>query len=247
MVIGWRAKFGVMVPCRNSILEPEYYKMAPEGVTFHFDRIGIVPGGEGETPEEVERRLKGYLDEALACTRNFSLMPLSAIAFACTGASLHGGLGSDQKLINRLGEITHIPITTTSTAIIEAMKAMDLKKVVVVTPYIPELNEKEKAFIESHGIEVLRIESIPNVTVKSDLLPTQAYQLAKDIDIPEADGVFISCATLRTIEIIDFLEKDLKKTVITSNQATYWKLMKMAGIRPSIKGYGRLLETLSSY
>ena len=243
-MIGWRAKFGVMVVCRNTILEPEFYRMAPEGVTFHFDRIGIVPGAEGESPEEVERRLKGYTEEAVACMRNFAKMPLDAIAFACTGASFAEGPESDQKLIKRLGEIAPIPITTTSTAVIEALKAMEMKKVVVVTPYIRELNEKEKLFLEGHGITVLRIESIPNVTVKSDVLPQTAYRLARQIDTAEATGVFISCATLQSLEIIDTLETDLKKPVISSNQATFWKLMKMAGIRPSIKGYGRLLESL---
>jgi maleate isomerase len=241
-MIGWRAKFGVMVPCGNTTIEPELYRMAPEGVTFHFDRIGLVP--EGESPEEVERRLKGYAEEAVLCARNFSKMPLDGIAFGCTSGSLIEGHGHDQKLIKRLGEITPIPITTTSTAVIEALKAMEINKVVVVTPYIREINEKEKLFLEAHGIKVLRIESIPNVTVKPEVVPTRVYQLAREIDIPEATGVFISCTALRSIEILEFLEQDSKKPVISSNQATFWKMMKMAGIRPSIKGYGRLLEAL---
>lgn len=241
-MIGWRAKFGVMVPCRNTTIEPEFYKLAPEGVTFHFDRLGLVPGGEGETLEAVEKRLRGDGEEAVICTRNFSKMMLDAIAFGCTTGSLIGGPGYDQQLISRLKEITPIPITTTSTAVIEALKHLGMEKVVVVTPYIPELNEKEKIFFEAHDIEIIRIERIPHTTLKPEIVPQKAYQLAREIDTPKANGIFISCTALRSIEIIDSLEQDAGKPVISSNQATFWKLMKMAGIHPSIKGYGRLLE-----
>jgi len=241
-MIGWRAKVGVMVPCRNFTMEPEFYRMAPEGVSFHFDRLGIVPGGEEQASQAVEKRLKGYTEEAIACARNFSLLKVDAIAFGCTSGSFIAGPHHDQEIIQKIQELTKISTTTTSTAVIEGLKEMKIEKVVVVTPYVPEVNKKVKSFLEAHGIRVLEIKGIPNVTVKSEVIPQRVYRLAREIDTPEATGIFISCTALRSIEITEALEQDTKKPVISSNQATFWKLMRMIGIGSSIKGYGRLLE-----
>ena len=73
-----------------------------------------------------------------------------------------------------------------------------------------------------------------------DKYPNEAYRLAKEVDLPNADGIFISCTDFRTIEIIDMLEQDLGKPVITSNQATIWYTLINLGISKPIKGYGEL-------
>jgi maleate cis-trans isomerase len=78
---------------------------------------------------------------------------------------------------------------------------------------------------------------------KGDLYPSSAYISAKEVDVPEAEAIFISCTAWRTIEIIELLEKDLGKPVITSNQATMWAILKKMGIR-GVEGYGKLLREL---
>ena len=93
----------------------------------------------------------------------------------------------------------------------------------------------------THGLEILEIKGFGTVTVRSEIMPENTYRLAREIDTPKAEGIFISCTNLRTIEIIETLEQDVKKPVISSNQATFWKLMRLAGVGSPIKGYGRLL------
>ncbi|MFC1534001.1 hypothetical protein ACFL7M_11625 [Thermodesulfobacteriota bacterium] len=146
-----------MVPRMNTTMEPEFYRMAPEGVTFHFDRLGLVEGGEGDTPEEVGQSLRRVADEAVICAKNFSKMLLDGFTFACTSGSLIGRENCNQQLIGRLKKVTKIPITTTSTAVIKDLNKVWMNRVVVVTP---EVNEKENDFREGHDIRVLRIESI---------------------------------------------------------------------------------------
>ena len=34
--LGWRAKFGVLAPSTNTIVEPDFYRMSVPGVTAHF-------------------------------------------------------------------------------------------------------------------------------------------------------------------------------------------------------------------
>lgn len=54
--------------------------------------------------------------------------------------------------------------------------------------------------------------------------------------------MFISCTGIDALDVIEALEQDLGKPVVTSNQAAYWMCFKMAGIGEPIEGYGRLLR-----
>jgi len=76
---------------------------------------------------------------------------------------------------------------------------------------------------------------------KENLKPLTAYIAAREVDSPEAEAVFISCTAWRTFEIIECLEKDIGKPVITSNQATLWGCLKALG-GSGLKGYGQLLD-----
>ena len=71
--------------------------------------------------------------------------------------------------------------------------------------------------------------------------PSEVYDFATKKFCPEADGYFISCTNLRTLEVLDALEKHLGKPVVSANQATMWDMLRLAGIGDSISGYGRLL------
>ena len=86
-----------------------------------------------------------------------------------------------------------------------------------------------------------------NVEHDSDMArvtPDYLFQFAKSIDRPDADAVFISCGALRTLEVVDALEKEISKPVIASNQAMIWDTFRLAGIQDKIPGYGRLLRDL---
>ena len=72
--------------------------------------------------------------------------------------------------------------------------------------------------------------------------PQTAYRLAREVNRPEVDCLFVSCTNFATIPIIAALEADTGKPVVTSNQATIWDSLRRAGVREPIRGFGRLLE-----
>ena len=72
--------------------------------------------------------------------------------------------------------------------------------------------------------------------------PESLFRLVRYIDRPEADMVFLSCTNLPTAEMLDDLEAEVGKPVISSNSATFWMSLRMAGINDSIEGFGRLLR-----
>ena len=101
------------------------------------------------------------------------------------------------------------------------------------------------AYLESCGIEVLNTKGLGLLYDKDmDATPLEKiYELAKSVDVPEADAVLILCTGVRSVPIIEMLEKDLKKPVISAIQASMWYSLKTLGIDTNeVKGFGSLFE-----
>jgi len=235
-VYGWRRRIGLIVPSSNTTMEPEFWKMAPEGVSIHTARMRLREVTE-ESLLEMERHAK---DAAL----ELADAEVDVIVYGCTSGSLIKGKGYDKEIAKNLEEASGIKTITTSTAVLNALNTLDIQKVVVATPYIDSVNEREKEFLEANGIEVLRIKGLGIVknTEIGRQEPWVAYKLALEVYTPEADGLFISCTNFRTIEIIDKLEVELGVPVVTSNQATMWYALKTMKVKEKYDMYGTLLK-----
>ena len=231
---GWRARIGLLFPAPNIAMEPEINAMKPEGVSVHSTRLR----DEGQQADNV-RRMAGGIEEA---AKLLATAKVNIIAYGCTTGSLVGGVGWDQELIQRIERASGVQATTTSTAVIRVFNELGIKKVAVATPYGEELNRLERAFFEAHGIRVLTMKGLGGPD--STRSPEITYNLAREVDTPEAEAVFISCTGFKTITVIERLEKELQKHIFSSNTATMWDILKRLGIRDQIKGYGKLLMTL---
>jgi maleate isomerase len=221
-------------------MEPELNRMVPEGVTVYTTRIT----SSGSNAIE---RLLNY-DSALEPAAK-ALAPISdVIIYGCTTGSLVKGIGWDQEIIQRIEKETGIAASTTSTAVVDALTEIGVKRVSVATPYVEALNIRVKQFLEGHGFEVVSLKGLGQVAGVEGIgknTPEVGYRLSKEVYTPKADAIFISCTNLRTIEIISKLENDINKPVITSNQASMWKALKMINVLEPIQGYGLLLSRRS--
>jgi maleate isomerase len=169
----------------------------------------------------------------------------TAMALVGTGASFCGGYGYDQKLIEQMKERNgNLPSTTGASSAIAALKKLGAKKISIAMPYVEDVARVGRKFVEDNGIKVLNskwlnkrdsfeIAQIPRETI---------YNLAKEVDDPESEAIFISCVALFVVEIIEILEHDLKKPVVTTNQAIMWNLLRMCHINEKIQGFGQLLS-----
>lgn len=241
---GWRGKIAIMIPAGNCTMEPEAYMIGPKGVAYYFAGMAGEKGGldvEGLTSQN---------EHIPECTHELKRHRPDIIVYGCTSGSLILGVGYDKEIIKQIEEciaspprpMSGIKVTTTSTAVLDALKKFEITKVAVATPYPDITNEKEKEFLEGHGIEVTKIEGLPSPMGISTHRPEEAYRLARKVNNEENNGIFISCTNFRTLEIIDILEEDTCKPVITSNQATFWQALRMIGVNAKIQGFGRLLR-----
>jgi maleate isomerase len=104
----------------------------------------------------------------------------------------------------------------------------------------------EKKFLSSSGFRVVGLKGLglkDNLKI-GGLTSEAAYRLIMELDYHTADGIFLSCTNLATAGIIDKLERITRKSVISSNTATMWAMLKQGDCSTEIKGFGRLLGTI---
>ena len=73
--------------------------------------------------------------------------------------------------------------------------------------------------------------------------PEYLFEVLSQMDMKEADALFVSCTALPVLQIIDRLEKKLNKPVLSSNQALIWDTLENIGKNVSINGFGKLFLT----
>jgi arylmalonate decarboxylase len=131
----------------------------------------------------------------------------------------------------------------TSTAAVQAMRAMGLKRIAVGSPY-EVASPRLRRFMEQKGMEVTKIEGLVLPTaVHVGRQPVDQFEyIAQRVDSSEADGVFVSCTNFATLARIDAFERKMGKPVITSNQATFWATLRKMKIEDRIDGFGSLLR-----
>jgi len=236
-IYGSRAKIGLIYPGPGWIMEPEFYLMAPKGVATYTTRLHL-------HDVDVEGMTK-FGEGILKATKLLAEAPLDVITLGCTSGSFVNGAEYDKKVISNMEQVSGgIPCTTTSSSVIVALNALKMKKVAIATPYIDEVNQRAKRFLEEYGIEVVNLKGLGllyDYQIDRQDLET-VYRLTKDVDINDADGIAILCTGIRSVPIIETLEIDLGKPVISAVQATFWKCLRLAGVKEKIAGYGRLLQ-----
>jgi maleate isomerase len=231
---GTKARIGLLLPAANHVLEPEFYRLLPEGVSLHTARMLNREADLKDTAEMNKHMMEATLE--------LSIIQPKIVVYGCTSGSFMKGVGSDLKMAKRISSVVNAPAITTSTAFIGALRELGLKKLSVATPYIDEVNLKEREFLQGHGFEVLEIRGM-GIRMAFDIGLVEServYEFAKKTFKEGSDGLFLSCTNLRTLQVIERLEKELKKPVISSNQATIWATLGMVGLKTPTEGYGEL-------
>lgn len=234
---GWRAKIGLITPMSENA-EHAFHIYAPEGVTFSSMKINF----PGPTPEGL-KILTDQLEDTAATYKGYDL---DLIVFGCTSGSCIEGIGFDQECIRRIERASGVPGLTTSTAVLEAFKALNTKKVAVLTPYPEATNQAEKKFLEDNGYTVTNIVSMDMSQFKENGLGFEdasehfLYQNAIRTELNGADTFFLSCMGLTTMEIVQALETHFRLPVVTSHQATLWSALRHCRVGSKPDNLGKL-------
>jgi len=231
-----RARLGFILLATEQTIEDDMFRLAPPGVGVHFTRVWI----PNKITVETLSAVKGELEAAAAL-----LLPdggLNVVCYACTSGSLVIG---EKRVIEELSRgAPKARATTLITGVVRALRTLQARRIVVATPYLEEINALERRYLQGQGFEILDIRGM-NIIKDTDMVrvaPEFIMEYARSLDRPDADAIFVSCGALRTLDIIDDLEREVGKPVVASNQAMFWDSLRLAGIEDAIEGYGVLLR-----
>jgi maleate cis-trans isomerase len=233
---GSRLKLGMIVPSVNTEAEPQIEAMLPDGVTLHTTRLRMVE----ETPEQSLTSLTERIEEGASLLADAGV---DRILFHCTAVTMYDPTSAD-RIGARIVGATGLPATVTAHAVRAALKALGAKTVVLVAPYVQEVNDREAAFLAANGVSVLRNHAL-GLTYAKDfraITPEDWRLLVLGQRDDRADAYFLSCAQIRVAEIIAPLERELGRPVVTSNQTAAWHSLRESGITDKAEGFGALFE-----
>ena len=233
---GERGKIGLIYPNTGWVMEPEFFAMAPAGVNIITTRIKL-----GEVTVDNIKRLSEsveyaaeLLDEAQA----------DVIVLGCTSGSFICGVGYDQEIIEKIRSKSqpNVRATTTATAVLHAIHAFGVSKIAVGTPYINEVNQCARKFLEAHEIAITKFIGLGLSDDKdiNSLTRNEIKQLIRDVNTSDADMVVLLCTSIKGVDILEEMEQELGKPVITAIQATFWDCLNLMGIKKEVRGFGSL-------
>jgi len=238
-MIGWRARLGFLVPPGNPTVETEMIAMAPEGVSLHFHRM-LARGTPGSLEGQTERN-RAMIESIDGAAEVLAMVKPDVIVVAHTATSYHLGRGGEADLLARLQRSTGKRVVTAFGSVVRALERLNVRKLAVGTPYSPEVTLQGKAHLEAHGLQIVRFDNLKGIENIYDTTAEQAYGLAWSVDAKEAEAVFLSGTGMPTVSILEMLEQDLGKPVISSASAMMWHALRLTGVGQPIPGYGRLL------
>jgi maleate isomerase len=233
--LAWRAKIGLVVVSSSTVCEGRYPRVAPRDVGFFTSRM-LLAGGGLAALEVMEAGAARAMEELAS-------VPVDVIAYCCTVSGALRGLAGDRTFCRDMTDRWGIPVTSTMLAVTEALQHLELRRVVVTSPYPDDHHEAERIYLEQAGIEAIAMRGMGLETGPefARVTPEEIFRFSLDAWDDSADGLFISCMNFDAMPAVQALEDRLGKPVVTSHSATLWRALGLAGIETPIAGHGRLL------
>jgi maleate isomerase len=238
-MIGWRARLGFLLPPGNPTVEPEMIALAPEGVSVHFH--GMAAYGAPGSLEGQDERTRTMIDNIDGSFELLASVEPDVIVVAHTATSYYLGRKGEADLLVRLEKSTGKRVITAFGSVLRSLERLNVRRLALGTPYSAQTTLQGKAHLEAHGLEVVNFANLQGVTNIYDETAERAYGLARLVDREDAEAVFLSGTGMPTLPVLELLEQDLGKPVISSASAMMWHALRLAGVRQPVSGYGRLL------
>lgn len=173
-------KFRLIVPSSNTTMEAEFWRMAFGWAMVYTTRTRL----QKVTIDDLEEMEEQTLESAILLAE----AEVDVIGYGCTSGSLFRCKDHGRNIEREITEKTGI--SAVAKAAIEALGKLHISSVCVATPYTEKINKIEKSYLEQNEIDDLRIKGVSIVHKREfgNKHPSIAYELAKELHVPENQG-----------------------------------------------------------
>jgi arylmalonate decarboxylase len=228
---------GLIFPPENYPIPPDAKLLYPGGVNFIGNGVGL-PGGM--TIEGYNEAIPRVLPKAVELAKKGA----SVVSVFGSSLTFYKGAKFHDDLISQVAKATGRKATTQSNGLLDGLRTVNARRIAVATAYTEAVTERLKIFLQEYGFEVtaakgLGFERIPEGAATHDILlklSTDVYGSSK-----KADALVISCGALRTLGLIEPVEKVIKVPAVSSTPHGLWHGVKMLGVNARVQGYGMVM------
>lgn len=241
---GYRIKFGVIVPSTNTVVEADYNRMAPPGVTFHTGRMYIEhPVMDSDAAFEallvqIRGSIRVAIRDVMTCKPDSLIMGMSSETF-------WGGVEGNAQFIERVKAQAGLDVSTGASACRAALDCYGVRRIAVLSPYQPISDRQVTRYFEEAGFEVVGFKGLrcPTATSIADVSEAQLLPIIRDeLNGPDVEAIVQVGTNLSMVRLADEAERWLGKPVLAINAATLWHALRTNGIPDQMRGFGSLLR-----
>ena len=226
--------FGVLIPSTNTTVEIEC-RLLPAVYQAHVGRLMTSAPGRTFQPSRDEDI--DYQSRLLGTAR------VELVILAQTSASLFAD-DYDEVTTRRMSAGAGVPAITSAQAVGRAVRALGARHIAVVSPYSDEVNQRaSRYFASKHGLETVALEGFgaTDSYAIDQLGPENARSAFGRIDRPEIEVFVVPGGNFPTMTAIAAWEQEFAKPVVTTNQASFWAMLRAFDTGDRLPTFGRLL------
>ncbi len=229
--------FGVLIPSTNTTVEIEC-RLLPMRYQAHIGRLMTSRPGQTFSPPRDDDL--DYQAKLLGTAK------VEFVILAQTSASLFAE-DYDETVAKRISAAAGAPAATSAQAVGRAVRALGARRIGLVSPYSEEVNRRAAAlFARKHGIETVALEGFgaTDSYAIGQLGHENARAAFARINRPEIEAFVVPGGNFPTMAAIAEWEREFGKPVVTTNQASFWAMLRLLGEGDKVPGYGRLLAEM---
>jgi maleate isomerase len=230
-------RIGLVALATDHTSERDFARVVPTGEAGIY--VARIAYANPTTPANL-RRMQPHLADAAGLILPDE--PLDALCYSCTSASVAIG---DEAVEAALREgKPGVPVVTPPAAARAAFRALGVRRISLLTPYTRETTAPMADYFADRGFELCSVAcfGLEDDRVMARVRPDAIVAAAVEATAPDAEALFISCTALRAAEVAERVEAAIGRPVVTSNQASVWRCLRLAGIDRPLAGHGRLLR-----
>jgi maleate isomerase len=237
---------GLIVPSSNVTVETEMPALlgTHPGATFSFH------GSRMRMSKVSPAQLLAMNAQRERCVLELGDARPDVILYGCLVALMVAGPGEHERVESLIAEQlatggADTKVRSSAGALVEALHAMQAKRIAVVTPYMKPLAQQVVDYLEAYDLDVTdwRALEVEDNAAVGCIPGDQVMAAARSLDLTGVDVLVLSaCVQMPSLGLVDQAEAELGIPVVTAATAGAFSILRALGLPLDLQGGGALLR-----